>query len=158
MNDLLKEIMSLAALFNGRYEYREMHVVIQKMEHGEDVFNNTTKLRNLVEKFSCVSTYEIQIRKSLLSSIDEFLNYNKNVQSSKTSDDAKLGKTEGDSNTPDEKNPDKNEHGSDKNSGSNTEPKGNDASVNSNEPEKDVSPGDADKEEEDFEFIPETTK
>ena len=96
MNDLIKDITSRAALFNGRYEYREMHVVIQKMERGEEVFDNATKLRNLVDKFACVSTYEIQVRKSLLSSIDELLNYNENVQSSKASDVTDPRKTETD--------------------------------------------------------------
>lgn len=155
MNDLIKDITSRAALFNGRYEYREMHVVIQKMEKGEEVFDNATKLRKLVDNFACVSTYEIQIRKSLLSSIDELLNYSENVQPSKAKDATNPGKTETDTDLQDETNVDNREG----NSSNGNEPESSETGVNEqSSKQENPEPPDDTEISDDFENIPSETE
>lgn len=99
MEELIKNISKTASLFNGRYEYREMLEVISFIEKWEDnVFEKASLLKTLVENFGCVSQYEIEIRQSLLVSIDEFLSkFQSNVQSSEIADAPINGTPEGNS-------------------------------------------------------------
>lgn len=93
MNTKISKLTTFMSCFCGRYEYREMNILLKAINDGTDVPQNLEKLKIALENFQCVSTLEISQRKEALEQISlilsELQNNPEHVQPSETpADDA----------------------------------------------------------------------